>query len=177
MLRFPTHRQLFGMARTLHFLFALVLSPAASASDVSVFLGEWEQLESGWEPKYTFFRMNADRSGVLATVRGDGEPHVDHFEPEQVTRHGEIAHIHFEEGDLKAVLVLSGYRNESGPKSGLLTGALYMFEQADTDWRLFNTIFVRLLQAEDPSFFTTAEELRNKVSAAESDDPIKGSLP
>lgn len=127
----------------------------ASESNSEALVGEWEQFDSGWEVKYTYFRFEADHSGVFATVRGEGGPHIDNFKGNQVNKIDEnIYEILFDEGrpDHRARLLLSAYRKDLNENSGLATGMLYMYIKEDEKWKLFNTIFVRLSRITDRSF-------------------------
>ncbi|WP_303900978.1 hypothetical protein [Thiohalomonas denitrificans] len=126
-------------------------------------IGEWEQFEAGWENKYTYFRLDADSSGVFATVRGNGEPNIDKFNKGQVSKENGIFKIKFDQGDMRAILMLSGFRPKHETKPGLLTGALYMFEKKNSGFELFNTVFVRLVEIDEHSFVTRINKLHGQL--------------
>ena len=131
------------------------------ADEVDKLIGEWEQFDTGSEKKYTYFRFNADGSGVFATVRGDRSPSVDKFKASQVKINDGIVEINFsEDDDYKAKLLLAGYNYSS---SSIATGMLYMYMKDKGKWRIFNTVFIRLINRNNTEFLFNVNKLNEAI--------------
>lgn len=146
------------------FLILFVFSNLACSSSEKLIVGEWEQFDTGLNVKYTYFLMNPDMSGVLATVRGKGVPNIDRIKPSQVKVHDGFIEIKFDPvNNYKAKLILSAYPIPLKAEEGLTTGMLYMYQKKNNTWMLFNTVFVRLTRIHGDSFSKSINDLHKEL--------------
>ena len=147
--------------KIIYFIMLFFLSAYAYADEVDKLIGEWEQFDTGSEKKYTYFRFNADGSGVFATVRGDRTPSIDKFKVSQVKINDGIVEINFsEDDDYKAKLLLAGYNYSP---SNIATGMLYMYMKDKGKWRIFNTVFIRLINRNNTEFLFNVNKLNEEI--------------
>ena len=148
----------------IYFVFLLFVSSFVYADSMEELIGEWEQFDTGSEKKYTYFRYKADGSGVFATVRGNRSPNIDTFKASQVKVNDGIIEIDFsEDSDYKAKLLLTGYDYISNE---IATGMLYMYMKDRGKWRIFNTVFIRLIKRNDPGFLFNVNQLNEEITKA-----------
>lgn len=144
------------------FVLLCVLTSFAYADNINNLVGEWEQFGTGSEKKYTYFRYNADGSGVFATVRGDRSPNIDTFKASQVKINDEIVEVNFTEDDeYKAKLLLAGYNYSDNE---IATGMLYMYMKDNGKWRIFNTVFIRLINRNNAVFLINVNKLNEEIN-------------